>query len=78
MYMKNFKKHHVEVVPQSRSARIKESIAERAFTFGCKAITANAKARIMVITMKNTFSPQSCPEGLNHINKIPEKTNVAM
>lgn len=51
---------------------------ERAFTFGCKAITANANARIMVITMKNTFSPQSCPEGLNHINKIPEKANVAI
>lgn len=47
-------------------------------TCGCNTITANAKARIMVITMKKTLRLQSWPEGLNQMKRIPEKTNVMM
>lgn len=46
-------------------------------TEGFKAITAKTNARIMVMTMKNTFRPQSWPEGLNHTNRIPENVNAA-
>lgn len=31
----------------------------RSVTWGCNAIMANAKARIMVMVMKNTLRPQS-------------------
>lgn len=47
-------------------------------TVGCSAITANANARIMVMTMKKTLRPQSLPEGLNQMNRMPENANAAM
>jgi hypothetical protein len=46
-------------------------------TAGCNAITAKANARIMVMTMKKTLRPQSCPDGLNHIKRMPENVNAA-
>ena len=46
-------------------------------TAGCSAIIANANARIIVMTMKKTLRPQSWPEGLNQMNRIPEKANAA-
>lgn len=46
-------------------------------TEGCKAITAKTNARIIVMTIKNTFRPQSFPDGLNHMNRIPENVNAA-
>lgn len=39
---------------------------------------ANANARIMLMTMKKTFRPQSWPEGLNQMNRIPENVNAIM
>lgn len=45
-------------------------------TEGCNAITAKPNARIMVMTMKKTFRPQSLPEGLNQINRIPENVKA--
>jgi hypothetical protein len=47
-------------------------------TVGCKAIIPNANARIMDMTMKKTFRPQSWPEGLNQMNRIPENANAIM
>lgn len=47
-------------------------------TAGCNAITANTNAKIMVMTMKKTLRPQSLPDGLNQMNKIPENTNAAI
>lgn len=47
-------------------------------TVGCNAIIPNTNARIMVMTMKKTLRPQSSPEGLNQMNRIPENANAAM
>ena len=47
-------------------------------TVGCNAITANANARTMVMTMKKTLRPQSLPEGLNQMNRMPKNANAAI
>jgi hypothetical protein len=47
-------------------------------TAGCNAIIPNTNARIMVMTMKKILRPQSWPEGLNQMNRIPETVNAAM
>jgi len=45
---------------------------------GCKATMANTKARIMVMTRKKILMPQSYPEGLNQMKRIPDTANAAM
>lgn len=45
---------------------------------GWRAIMANESARIIVMTRKKMFKPQSLPDGLNHIKSSPETVNAAM
>ena len=46
------------------------------FTFGCRAMIAKAKARMKFVTRKKMLRPQSFPEGLNQMNRIPVNVNA--
>lgn len=47
------------------------------FTFGWTETAEIANARTMVVTMKKILRPQSSPDGLNHMKRIPEIEYVA-